>query len=307
MDYSTLSRLSLKNLTVMHVLLMTHSVTATADILCVTPLSVSKALSQLKAQLNDELFFRRGNQLTPTQYALSIGPAIHNVLSNINGIFEQGEFAPERYAGSLSLAMRESTFELFAPRLCDISAQLGQHARLNIATKAEFSFEALLSGKLDFLLLPHDVSQPPTVSKSLEWQTILADEMVCLMSASHPLAEKTLDIESYLACRHISVIDKDLAEPYFEQTLTQRYGARQIAMLVADFGAAALTCRHSAYLFTCSKRWAETALQAKGLVSKPLPFDYGQVAYSLVWNTVSLNNPACRWLYEQLTAAPYQV
>ncbi|MDD1783440.1 LysR substrate-binding domain-containing protein [Enterovibrio sp. ZSDZ35] len=302
MDYTTLSRISLKNLTVMHVLLMTHSVTATADILCVTPSSVSKALSQLKTQLNDDLFFRRGNQLTPTQFALSIGPAIHNVLSNINGIFQQGEFSPEVYEGTLSLSMRESTFELFAPKLCGISAQLSDKARLNISTKEQFSFEALQSGKLDFLLLPHDISQPPTQSKSLVWQTIMEDEMVCLMRADHPLAQQDLTIEGYLSCRHIRVIDKDLAEPYFEMTLTQRHGARNIALMVADFGSAALTCHHSDYLFTCSKRWAETALQAKDLVAKPLPFDYGQVAYSLVWNMVSLNNPACRWLHSQLIA-----
>ncbi|WP_407332436.1 LysR family transcriptional regulator [Enterovibrio sp. 27052020O] len=300
MDYATLSRISVKHLTVMHVLLMTHSVTATANILCVTPSSVSKALAQLKTQLNDELFFRTGNQLAPTQYALSIGPAIHNVLSNINGIFQQGEFAPEIFTGTLSLSMRESTFELFAPQIGHISQQLSDQAQLVISTKEQFSFEALLSGKIDFLLLPHDISQPPTHSKNLVWKAILSDEMVCLMNRHHPLAKGELTIENYLSYRHIRVIDKDLAEPYFEQTLTQRHGARNIATMVADFGSAALMCQHSPYLFTCSKRWAETALQGKGLVAKPLPFDYGQVAYSLVWNTVSLNNPACRWLHDQL-------
>ncbi|WP_028023655.1 LysR family transcriptional regulator [Enterovibrio calviensis] len=302
MDYATLSRISVKHLTVMHVLLMTHSVTATANILCVTPSSVSKALAQLKTQLNDELFFRTGNQLAPTQYALSIGPAIHNVLSNINGIFQQGEFAPETFTGTLSLSMRESTFELFAPQIGHISQQLSDHAQLVISTKEQFSFEALLSGKIDFLLLPHDISQPPTHSKNLVWKAILSDEMVCLMNHHHPLANEDLTIEKYLSYRHIRVIDKDLAEPYFEQTLTQRHGARNIATMVADFGSAALMCQHSPYLFTCSKRWAETALQGKGLVAKALPFDYGQVAYSLVWNTVSLNNPACRWLHDQLVS-----
>lgn len=126
--------------------------------------------------------------------------------------------------------------------------------------------------------------------------------MVCLMRQAHPLADDELTIEKYLSCRHISVIDKDLAEPFFEMTLTQRHGARNIAMMVADFGSAALTCLYSDYLFTCSKRWAETALQAKDLIAKPLPFDYGQVAYSLVWNTASLNNPACRWLHSELMA-----
>ncbi|WP_180795043.1 LysR family transcriptional regulator, partial [Vibrio parahaemolyticus] len=48
MDYIALSRISLKHLTVLHMLLTTHSVTQAAERLCVTPSSVSKTLSQLR-------------------------------------------------------------------------------------------------------------------------------------------------------------------------------------------------------------------------------------------------------------------
>jgi len=59
-------------------------------------------------------------------------------------------------------------------------------------------------------------------------------------------------------------------------------------------------CHQSAYLLTCSKKWAEQSRQAKGLMSKPLPFEYGKVGYSLVWNQASLNDPALNWLHSQL-------
>jgi DNA-binding transcriptional LysR family regulator len=69
---------------------------------------------------------------------------------------------------------------------------------------------------------------------------------------------------------------------------------------VADFGSAALMCHHSELLFTCSRRWASMAKQAQGLIIKTLPIDYGKVAYSLVWHRQSMNDPAHRWLYEQI-------
>ena len=72
MDYVALSRISLKHLTVLHVLLSTHSVSGTAEVLCVTPSSVSKTLSQLREQLKDELFYREGTSLVPTPFALSV-------------------------------------------------------------------------------------------------------------------------------------------------------------------------------------------------------------------------------------------
>ncbi|MFA0678121.1 LysR family transcriptional regulator, partial [Vibrio sp. 10N.222.51.A6] len=46
MDYLHLSRVSLKHLTALHIMLNTHSVTQTSEQLFVSPSSVSKTLSQ---------------------------------------------------------------------------------------------------------------------------------------------------------------------------------------------------------------------------------------------------------------------
>ncbi|MDF2154639.1 LysR family transcriptional regulator [Vibrio sp. CAU 1672] len=303
MDYIALSRISLKHLTILHTLLTTHSVTQSAETLCVTPSSVSKTLSQLRQILKDDLFYREGAQLVPTPFAVSIGPTIHCILSSMNGLLHQGSFNPADYQGRFSLAMRDSTFEVFAPVLQRLSEQMSTQAMLSIYAKEHMSFDALNRGQVDFVILPHDLSQPPTLNSELVWQTLVSDEMICLMGANNPLAETELTIEKYLGARHLGIHDKDLAQPYFEQLLTQCHTKRSMAMYVADFGSAAVMCHHSDYLFTCSKHWASMALQAKGLVEKPLPFDYGQVAYSLVWNKASMNDPALKWLQQELLTA----
>ncbi|EEX92456.1 LysR-family transcriptional regulator [Vibrio orientalis CIP 102891 = ATCC 33934] len=249
--------------------------------------------------MGDELFYRDGGQLVPTAFALSIGAEVHKILSSMNGILHQGEFQPSDFSGEISLSMRESTFELFAGKIADISQQLSGSRGIKVYAKEQASFETLIRGQVDFMVLPHDISQPPTRSRDLMWKQILADEMVCLMNQEHPLANNPLRIDDYLSCRHIGILDKDLSEPYFEQNLTQQHGSRNVVISVADFGAAAVMCHQSDYLLTCSKKWAEQSLQAKGLVRKPLPFEYGKVGYSLVWNQASLNDPALHWLYQQ--------
>lgn len=167
MDYIALSRISLKHLTVLHMLLTTHSVTQAAERLCVTPSSVSKTLSQLRETLKDDLFYRDGTRLVPTPFALNIGPSIHGILSSMNGLLHQGSFNPAYYQGTFSLSMRGSSFELFAPVLTRISQQLGNNAHLSVHAKEEMSFDSLVRGQVDFLLLPHDISQPPTQNKDL--------------------------------------------------------------------------------------------------------------------------------------------
>ncbi|MDN3695934.1 MULTISPECIES: LysR family transcriptional regulator [Vibrio] len=300
MDYVHLSRISLKHLTALHIMLNSHSVTLTAEQLCVSPSSVSKTLSQLRSLLNDELFYRDGTQLIPTPFALKIGPTVHSILASMNGLLHQEQFNPATYNGSFCLSMRESAFEIFAPTLAQIAAKDAPLARFNIHSKEHLGFDALLSGQVDFIILPHDISQPPTNDKDLVWERILDDEMVCIMHPSHPLSDQTLTIESYLANKHIGILDKELSIPYFEQNLTQQHHSREIAISVADFGSAAVLCHHTDFLFTSSKCWAEKALQARGLVQKSLPFDYGKVAYSLVWNKPNMNDQAMTWLRTQL-------
>lgn len=296
MDIEGLNRVGFKHLLALHVMLDTCNVTKTAEQLSVTPSSVSKTITQLRDILDDELFFRDGTSLTPTLYAVEIAPLVHSMLASMNGLLNQARFEPQVFEGRFSLSMRESTLELFAKPLAKLTTELTPKAKLNIMTKAKFGFGALHSGQVDFIVLPHDVSQPPTNTKELVWEVVLEDELVCLMSPDHPLAEVELTIDHYLNSQHIGIAESELSRPYFEQTLRQQHGLRDVKMIVPDFGAAAVMCRQSEMLFTCSKQWADVACQAKGLKVKPLPFEYGKVAYSVVWNRAAINDPAIQWL-----------
>ncbi|PKH28974.1 LysR family transcriptional regulator [Shewanella sp. ALD9] len=301
MELAKLSRISMKHLITLHVMLDTLSVTACAERLCLSPSSVSKTLSQLRESLHDELFYRHGNSLIATALARRLGPSVKQMINDMNQIMNQDVFKPQHYQGSFSLAMRESTFELLAATLTAHILNLAPNIRIDIYNKDNIGFDGLVKGSLDFILLPHDLSQPTNVDEDLVWETLINDEMVCLMSASHPLAsQQTISLDDYLNFSHIGITDTDLSTPFFDILLAQQSKKRAIPISVPDFGSAALMCHHSELLFTCSRHWASIAKQAQGLLIKPLPIDYGKVAYSLVWHRQSMNDPAHRWLYEQI-------
>ncbi|MEZ9594281.1 LysR family transcriptional regulator [Shewanella sp. 10N.261.52.F9] len=301
MDLAKLSRISMKHLITLHVMLDTLSVTASAERLCLSPSSVSKTLSQLRQSLDDELFYRHGNKLVATPLARRLGPSVHQIINDMNQLMTQEAFNPAEYSGRFSLAMRESTFELLAAKFSAHILRLAPNIRFDICAKDSVGFYGLVKGNLDFIVLPHDRSQPPISQQELVWQTLITDEMVCLMNPEHPLAQQQqMSIHDYLSFSHIGISDTDLNTPFFEMQLAQQSHNRAVPISVADFGSAALLCHHSELLFTCSRRWAENAIQAKGLVTKAMPLDYGEVAYSLVWHKQSMNDPALRWLQQQL-------
>ncbi len=291
----------MKHMITLHLLVQTHSVTQTAERLCVSPSSISKTLAQLRGFLDDELFYRRGNQLIATPLAKRLAPLVAQMVLGLDQIVTQEHFDALKYKGSFALSMRESSFELFGARLsADILAK-APDINLTIHSKDNIGIDGLLSGKLDFVILPHDKSQPPSNHADLNWHTLIDDHMVCLMAAEHPLAKKeNISLDDYLSYGHIGIHDSDLQKPFFDMQLAQQERHRNISIKVPDFGAAALMCHQTQLLFTSSEHWALHAQQAKGLVIKPLPFNYGEVVYSLVSVNHSMHHPAHRWMHQQI-------
>lgn len=299
MDLIALSRLGGRHLVTLHLLLDSQSVTRTAERLCTTPSTVSKTLNQLRDLLGDQLLYRQGNQLLLTPFAERLGPTLHRLLSELNNLTSQGGFDPETWQGQLRFALRESS--MVWP-MGPILGQLMQEVPglvPNVWNKDEQGLTALAAGKLDFVILPHDQSQPLPRQPGLVWETLREDRLVCLLRADHPALDKPWDLDAYLSWRHIAIRDQELANPFFEQSLAQLQVRRQIGATLPDFGSASALLRQSDLILTAIEGWALQSA-ALGLAIRPVPFDYGAVTHSLVWYGPAGEEPALRWFRQRI-------
>ncbi|HDN9019804.1 LysR family transcriptional regulator [Aeromonas salmonicida] len=299
MDLIALSRLGGRHLVTLHLLLDSQSVTRTAERLCTTPSTVSKTLNQLRDLLGDQLLYRQGNQLLLTPFAERLGPTLHRLLSELNNLTSQGGFDPETWQGQLRFALRESS--MVWP-MGPILGQLMQEVPglvPNVWNKDEHGLTALAAGKLDFVILPHDQSQPLPRQPGLVWETLREDRLVCLLRADHPALDKPWDLDAYLSWRHIAIRDQELANPFFEQSLAQLQVRRQIGATLPDFGSASALLRQSDLILTAIEGWALQSA-ALGLAIRPVPFDYGAVTHSLVWYGPAGEEPALRWFRQRI-------
>ena len=257
MDLIALSRLGGRHLVTLHLLLDTQSVTRSAERLCTTPSTVSKTLNQLRDLLGDQLLYRQGNQLLLTPFAERLGPTLHRLLSELNNLTSQGGFDPETWQGQLRFALRESS--MVWP-MGPILGQLMQEVPglvPNVWNKDEHGLTALAAGKLDFVILPHDQSQPLPRQPGLVWETLREDRLVCLLRADHPALDKPWDLDAYLSWRHIAIRDQDLASPFFEQMLTQQQVQRRLGAMVPDFGTGAALLAGSDLILTALGGWGD--------------------------------------------------
>lgn len=299
MDLIALSRLGGRHLVTLHLLLDSQSVTRTAERLCTTPSTVSKTLNQLRDLLGDQLLYRQGNQLLLTPFAERLGPTLHRLLSELNNLTSQDGSDPQTWQGQLRFALRESS--MVWP-MGPILGQLMQEVpglEPNVWNKDEQGLTALAAGKLDFVILPHDQSQPLPRQPDLVWETLREDRLVCLLRADHPALDKPWDLDAYLSWRHIAIRDQELANPFFEQSLAQLQVRRQIGATLPDFGSASALLRQSDLILTAIEGWALQSA-ALGLAIRPVPFDYGAVTHSLVWYGPAGEEPALRWFRQRI-------
>ena len=299
MDLIALSRLGGRHLVTLHLLLDSQSVTRTAERLCTTPSTVSKTLNQLRDLLGDPLLYRQGNQLLLTPFAERLGPSLHRLLSELNSLGNQDGFDPASWQGQLKFAMRESSM------LWPMGPILGQLMQEvpglvpDIWNKDEQGLAALAAGRLDFVILPHDQSQPSPRQHGLMWEPIREEQLVCLLRAGHPALAQPWDLAAYLSWRHIDIRDTELANPFFEQSLAQLQVRRQIGATLSDFGSAAALLPQTDFVLTAIAGWAGQAA-ARDLVIRPVPFDYGAVTHSLVWYGPTGEEPALRWFRQRI-------
>ena len=234
-----------------------------------------------------------------TPFAERLGPTLHRLLSELNNLTSQGGFDPETWQGQLRFALRESS--MVWP-MGPILGQLMQEVPglvPNVWNKDEQGLTALAAGKLDFVILPHDQSQPLPRQPGLVWETLREDRLVCLLRADHPALDKPWDLDAYLSWRHIAIRDQELANPFFEQSLAQLQVRRQIGATLPDFGSASALLRQSDLILTAIEGWALQSA-ALGLAIRPVPFDYGAVTHSLVWYGPAGEEPALRWFRQRI-------
>ena len=103
---ANLSSFDLNLLRVLDALLQEHSTVKAGKRLGLTQPAVSAALARLRGALDDELFFRRGQGLAPTAYALSLEAELRAFVDAVRGRARPGATGREgRRALDLALAV----------------------------------------------------------------------------------------------------------------------------------------------------------------------------------------------------------
>ena len=276
-------------------LIAERSVSRTALKLNQTQPAVSLALKRLRGILGDPLLVREKSGMVPTERALTLLAHARGALAEIDRM----TLAPERFEPLTSRAeFRIGAPDYLAPVfMASVIERIRREApgvRLTLQSLGpQFDFErSLAEGDLDVVI--GNWPEPPP---NLHIASLLVDDIVCLMSADHPLARGPITVEQYLRAPHVvplpfssthrGVIDRHLAS----LRLT-----RNARVVVPFFSMAPYMLPSTDLIFTISRHFAMSYAGLLPLAVLPCPIDFPPMQFYQIWHARNHQAASHRWM-----------
>ena len=296
-----LSTLDLNLLVAFDMLASEGSVTRAATKLHVSQPALSGALSRLRTHFRDPLFVRQGGRMRPTARAQQLARPIAEAIATLREAIEpEARFRAETSTRAFAIAANDYVEAVHVGRLLAAVQRVapGVTVRTVRPPQAFRPPEDLLrDGVVDMALGLFAPEIRPRAE--LLAQPLARDRIVALLRARHPKAGRRLDVKTFLAVPHISVIYPGEAQAgFFDSVLASRGLERRVALTVAHWTSVPALVADSDLLGLVPERLARTWERGYGLRVHELPVQVPELPFTLVWHASRQGDPAQRWLRE---------
>ena len=295
-----ISRVDLNLFIVFEAIYTEGTVTRASQQLNLTQPAISHALNRLRSMFDDPLFVRQGNSMVSTPLARSIIEPVRQALRGLEmALTDNGKFDPSLATKQFNLALRdvlEST--VLPPLLESITRQAPEINLAAIQVERRELVSELAAGTLDVaidMLLP----LPPEIRR----QQISRDTTVVLARKGHPVVQHALDLEQYLQAEHILASSRRKGMGLEDFELSRLGLQRRIRLRCQHYFAACRVVSQTDLLLTMPEAYARIVNQQFDNQILPLPLTMPSWDVYLYWHQNLENDPANRWLREQVMQA----
>jgi DNA-binding transcriptional LysR family regulator len=209
------------------------SVSRAAESLGVSQPTVSSALGRLRRSLGEPLFIKTAAGVTPTARTHALAASARAMLLRLEAdFFVADRFDPARYAGNLTVALSDVGELVFLPRILDSVRRQAPHSTLNsVALAPGEMMRAMEDGEVDLAIGYY----PDLDAAGFYREKLLSHRFVCLLRADHPVQDKQLSLERFLALDHAAVRAKGRSQEIFEKYLERLRIERRIVLRTPHF------------------------------------------------------------------------
>ena len=300
-----LSQVDLNLFVVLEAIYREGNITRAGQQLNLTQPAISHALKRLRDLLQDPLFVRQGPHMVPTPFTRNMIEQVRQALHILEvNLTQSRNFVPEHTRRNFHLSLWEYAEALILPSLLRrlTHAAPGMSITTSRVKRRDLETE-LASGSVDLAI---DI--PMTMSDRIRHKWLVNEPFVVIARHGHPAITDKLDLDTYLAQRHIQVSSRRHGPSLVDVELSRRGLRRQVFLRNQHNLTASMVVSMTDMLLTLPERQAQ--LLNIGLMNQvyPLPLQTPRLEAHLYWHESVENDPANRWLREEiekvLAAAP---
>jgi DNA-binding transcriptional LysR family regulator len=292
-----LSQVDLNLFVVLEAIYREGNITRAGQQLNLTQPAISHALKRLRDLLQDPLFVRQGTHMVPTPFTRNMIEEVRQALQLLErNVSQSRNFIPQHARRNFHLSLWEYAEALILPSLLRrlMHSAPGMSITTSRVKRRDLETE-LASGSLDLAI---DI--PMTMSDRIRHKWLLNEPFVVVARRRHPAIGEKLDLDTYLAQRHIQVSSRRQGPSLIDIELGRRGLRRQVFLRSQHNVTACMVVSQTDMLLTLPERHAHL-LKMDGLNRLyPFPLPAPRLEAHLYWHESVENDPANRWLREEI-------
>ncbi|WP_247416579.1 LysR family transcriptional regulator [Bradyrhizobium sp. 159] len=286
-----LRNLDLNLLLVFDAVLRERSVVRAADSLAISQPAVSHALNRLRHTLNDKLFVRTPDGMSPTPRAEQLALPVRKALNELQLAVEGDTFEPSTADRRFTIAVNNyAAVVAVAPILAAVRAQ-APNVRLSLVPSGTLNLRDRLDrGELDLAMSGSAIAGERFASVQL-----IEDRFVAVLRSGHPALRRKLTSASLAGLEHLEISSSGENLEFVDSFLRVRKSARSVASDVPYLSAGAVLVQ-SNLVAILGRKLAMEFRRAYPIEIRELPFEAPVLHSVMSWHRRFDDVPAHRWL-----------
>ncbi|WP_371378590.1 LysR family transcriptional regulator [Thalassotalea aquiviva] len=266
-----------------HLLYQEGSAIEAAKRLAISQPALSHRLNKLRKEFDDPLFVRGTNTLVPTPKAHAIATKVSRLISDIDLFYQDELRTPISEVNDIIHIYSTDYMEsLLLPKLLPAMQSLMPKVQVvTHNTNGVLPRKMLENGQCDIAIAGFYNDLPTTFFQ----QKLAQEHMQVLVRAEHPIIQRTLTLNDYVACQHIvTTLTGDL-NGMVDKALAKIGKKRHVVCGLSSFMVPAKVVSQTNYLLTCLNSVALQAMNEHGnLVCCEPPLELPAVTIYQIWH-----------------------
>jgi DNA-binding transcriptional LysR family regulator len=302
---ANLSSFDLNLLRVLDALLVEHSTVRAAGRLGLSQPAVSGALKRLRLSLGDELFFRSGQKLEATEFALSLKEPLQDILSRVEALIRAKDaFDPATAERSFRISGSDFFAEMLMPALAEHLTAHAPSLRVHLVDLVpDDRVSTLASQNVDFALLPET-----PLPDWAEGQPVFCSSFSVIARKSHPrtteLALSTGDVmplDLFCDLGHVLFSTGGNPRGLGDEALARIGRERNVAMTLPVFSGVYRAVAGSDLIALLPSALAHRIADSANLNVFEPPITVDSARLVLIWHRRFSESPPHLWLRRRIT------